>query len=214
MVVVAALLALVGQMGAVAQVPTAEQLQLLRNMSPEDRAALMESLGLGGGDVGDISTDSKRRLPADESRAEVREPLPEQRVIDQSLKPEDSIIIDIDFRREKPPQVVPQGEGLPPLTIPGEPAPELGDEEKSMLEQQIVQVRSRNPYQLDSAGALHLPGFPPIMLAGLDEKQATHRLAVLGAFIKLDVKVTKLPVRKAGVAGLKPFGYDLFKDRT
>ncbi len=50
------------------------------------------------------------------------------------------------------------------------------------------------------------------MLAGLDEKQATHRLAAVGAFFKLDIKVTKIPVRKTGVAGLKPFGYDLFKD--
>ena len=41
-----------------AQVPTAEQLELLRSMSPEDRAALMEQLGVGGG-VGDTgSTDS------------------------------------------------------------------------------------------------------------------------------------------------------------
>jgi protein involved in polysaccharide export with SLBB domain len=34
------------------------------------------------------------------------------------------------------------------------------------------------------------------------------------AFIKLDLKLTKLPVRKSGVSGLKPFGYDLFKDST
>jgi protein involved in polysaccharide export with SLBB domain len=212
-VVFAALLALAGQMVAVAQVPTAEQLEILRNMSPEDRAALMESLGLGNGNTGDINTDTKRRRPTDEFGAEPREPLPEKQTTDKALKPEDSIIIDIDFKKDKPPQVLPQGEGLPPLTIPGETAPVIGPEEKETLGQQIVQVRSRNPYQLDSTGALHLPGFSPIVLAGLDEKQATHRLAVVGAFIKLEVKVTKLPVRKSGVAALKPFGYDLFKDR-
>ena len=63
-------------------------------------------------------------------------------------------------------------------------------------------------------GSLLLPGFEPIMLAGLDEEQATHRLSAVVAFLKLDVKVTKLPVRKTGVAGLKPFGYDLFKDSS
>ena len=73
-------------------------------------------------------------------------------------------------------------------------------------------VRARNPYQLDSSGALLLPGFAPVMLAGLDEAQATHRLSAMPEFFKLDVKVTKLPVRKVGVGGLKPFGYDLFKD--
>ena len=75
-------------------------------------------------------------------------------------------------------------------------------------------VRSRNPYQLDASGALLLPGFEPIMLAGLNEEQATHRLSAVVVFLKLDVKVTKLPVRKTGVAGLKPFGYDLFKDAS
>jgi polysaccharide biosynthesis/export protein len=218
-VVIAALLALAGQMVAVAQVPTAEQLELLRNMSPEDRAALMETLGLGSnsGGLGDSSstTDAKRRRPADDTNADTREPLlPNQRMpIDPALKPDDSIIIDIDFKKDQPVQVVPQGEGLPPLTIPGAPAPQIDAEERTSLEQQIVKVRSRNPYQLDSAGALRLPGFEPIMLAGLDEKQATHRLSVIGAFVKLDVKVSKLPVRRSGVANLKPFGYDLFKDR-
>jgi protein involved in polysaccharide export with SLBB domain len=215
-VVIAALLAL-GQMVAVAQVPTAEQLELLRNMSPEDRAALMETLGLGGktGGLGDVNgTDAKQRRPMDETNADMRERLLiEQRKPDPALKPEDSILIDIDFKKDRPAQVVPQGEGLPPLTIPAEPAPPIEAEERESLAQKIAEIRSRNPYQLDSSGALHLPGFEPIMLAGLDEKQATHRLAVLGAFIKLDVKVAKLPVRKSGVAGLKPFGYDLFKDR-
>jgi protein involved in polysaccharide export with SLBB domain len=75
-------------------------------------------------------------------------------------------------------------------------------------------MRSRNPYQLDSEGALVLPGFAPIMLAGLDAKQATLRLSAVNVFLKLDVKVTRLPVRKTGVAGLKPFGYDLFKDTS
>ena len=72
-------------------------------------------------------------------------------------------------------------------------------------------MRSRNPYQLDTTGALLLPGFDPIVLAGLDPAQATHRLSLLATFYKLDVKVSRLPVRKLGVAGLKPFGYDLFK---
>ena len=52
------------------------------------------------------------------------------------------------------------------------------------------------------------------MLAGLNEEQATHRLSAIVVFLKLDVKVTKLPVHKTGVAGLQPFGYDLFKDAS
>src|SRR5687768_1810415 len=49
------------------------------------------------------------------------------------------------------------------------------------------------------------------MLAGLDEKQATLRLASVPVFSLLNVKITHLPVRKPGFAGLKPFGYELFK---
>ncbi len=87
--------------------------------------------------------------------------------------------------------------------------------ERLAFERLIELVRSRNPYQLDSSGILMLPGFAPIMLAGLDEEQATHRPRHgVMRFSKLDIKVTKLPVRKAGVAALKPFGYDLFKDSS
>ena len=215
---IAALWALLGVTDAVAQVPSPEQLELLREMSPEDRAALMESLGLGESSRTGGSTDEERRRQSgDENSGEERElrelPL-EQRKVDKALKPEDTVLVSLEFKKDEPPRVIPQGEGIPPLVIPGMTAPVIEAEERTELERQIALVRSRNPYQLDSSGALHLPGFAPIMLAGLDEVQATERLKVLNAFMKLDVKVMKLPVRKAGIAGLKPFGYDLFKGRT
>jgi protein involved in polysaccharide export with SLBB domain len=191
-------------------------------MSPEDRAALLEQLGLGGAILGDSQMDAStgsegamrgqrmRDIDA-QSRVDRRMPaLVLER--DLSLKPEDSLIIDIDFKKDKPPRIETPVPGQPPITIPGEPAPELDANEKVELQQLIDLVRSKNPYQLDSSGGLQLPGFAPIILAGLDEKQATHRLSSMIAFNKLDLKLTKLPVRKAGVSGLKPFGYDLFKD--
>src|SRR5690349_7671195 len=115
-------------------------------------------------------------------------------VIDKSLKVEDTVLIDIDFKKDKPPRIETPVLGQPPITIPGEPAPVLEPEEKKNLEVLIGLVRSRNPYQLDSSGLLVLPGFAPIMLAGLNEEQATHRLASMDAFFKLDIKVTMLPV--------------------
>src|SRR6185436_7945497 len=199
-----------------AQMPTAEQLELLRTMSPEDREALMEQLGLGGMVIDQPSSQNpndsrnQRRGTTDKDRdlTEPREPA----IKDLSLKPEDSVLIDINFKKDKPARVESQGTGLPPITIPAEPAPVLTDSEKAELQGIIDLVRSRNPYQLDKSGTLQLPGFAPIMLAGLDEEQATHRLTAINTFYKLDIKVTKLPVRRSGVAGLKPFGYDLFKD--
>ncbi|HEX6636403.1 MAG TPA: polysaccharide biosynthesis/export family protein, partial [Steroidobacteraceae bacterium] len=205
-----------------AQVPTAEQIELLKSMSPEDRQALMEQLGLGGagGMSGDVSDAASAQGGG---RDRVNDPLRrgrdetgdlEMRLAEKRIQPEDSVLIDIDFKKDKPPRIENAGAGLPPVTIPGELAPVLTPIERAEAERHIDLVRSRNPYQIDATGALLLPGFAPVMLAGLNEEQATHRLSAMVPFLKLDVKVTKLPVRKAGVGGLKPFGYDLFKDNV
>jgi protein involved in polysaccharide export with SLBB domain len=197
---------------AMAQVPTAEQLELLRSMSPEDRQALMEQLGLDAGSVGDVGTSqvpgTRGRNPSETPGANRSAPPAD----DKSLNPDDSVLVDIDFKKDKPAHVESQGAGLPPVTIPAELAPVLDEGERLDLQKRMDLVRSRNPYQLDPSGALLLPGLQPIMLAGLTEAQATHRLSAIGQFQKLDVKLSKLPVRKVGVAGLRPFGYDLFKD--
>lgn len=222
--VLTAFVVLAGSIPAFSQVPapTEEQLDLLRSMSPEDREALMQQLGLGGAGLGNGQTDSggepstKQQNPRTSDKAQNGDRLlmNDRTVIDKSLKVEDTVLIDIDFKKDKPPRIETPVLGQPPITIPGEPAPVLEPEEKKNLEVLIGLVRSRNPYQLDSSGLLVLPGFAPIMLAGLNEEQATHRLASMDAFFKLDIKVTKLPVRKAGIGGLKPFGYELFKDST
>jgi len=219
--VLAALLALCGSATVFSQqvpTPTPEQLELLRTMSPEDREALLQQLGLGGSSGNDSTSTSGApdRLPNGRNE-EANERRSEQLAMarlpaEKSLKPEDSVLIDIDFKKDKPARVQSQGAGLPPITIPAEPAPVIEPEEREILQQQIDLIRSRNPYQLDPTGALQLPGFASIVLAGLDEEQATHRLSALMPLLKLDIKLSKLPVRKLGVAGLKPFGYELFKD--
>lgn len=201
-----------------AQVPTAEQLELLRSMSPDDREALLEQLGLGGSGAaseigGGAGTSAGRGR---ERNAETLRALDSRllEATEKSLKIDDSVLIELDFKKDSPPRIEQQGQGLPPITIPGETAPVLDALERIELSTLIEQVRNRNPYVLDNTGALQLPGFAPVMLAGLDETQATQRLRAITSFQKLDLKLTKLPVRKEGSAGLKPFGYDLFKDST
>jgi protein involved in polysaccharide export with SLBB domain len=190
-------------------------------MSPEDREALMQQLGLGGSILGVTASPSGSDLGRGRNnRDQLNERSPDRNTItdrlnsEKQLKPDDSLLIDIDFKKGTPPRIEQPRPGEPPVTIPGEPAPELGAEEQGELADLIARIRARNPYQLDPSGALLLPGFAPIMLAGLNEEQATHRLSSVIAFMKLDIKVTKLPVRKAGIGGLKPFGYDLFKDSS
>jgi protein involved in polysaccharide export with SLBB domain len=92
------------------------------------------------------------------------------------------------------------------------PAPELSSEETRKRDDLMTLLRVRNPYQLDRTGALLLPGFAPIPLAGLDEEQATKRVAAEPALRNLVVKLVRLPLTKVGTLALKPYGYDLFED--
>jgi protein involved in polysaccharide export with SLBB domain len=86
----------------------------------------------------------------------------------------------------------------------------LSDEERMRLESLMTLIRAGNPYRLSREGTLTLPGFAPIALLGLTEEQATLRLKIEPAFRGIDVRVTRLPIRKTGRESLKPFGYDLF----
>ena len=93
-------------------------------------------------------------------------------------------------------------------------APEqLKEQDIKRLRDLIDLIRSRNPYQLTHDGSLILPGFAEISLVGLTDDQATLRLKTEPSFRNLDIRTTRLPLKKTGVAALKPFGYDLF-DRT
>jgi protein involved in polysaccharide export with SLBB domain len=110
----------------------------------------------------------------------------------------------------------------PSATTPGSPsaspilAPpiEVDDKEKARLQKLITLIRSKDPYTLDPAGAVLLPGFAAITLAGLTEEQAALRLSAEPDLLHLDFKVTYLPVKRLGGVGLKHYGYDLFGDIT
>jgi polysaccharide export outer membrane protein len=93
---------------------------------------------------------------------------------------------------------------------PQQPIEELQADEKQRLTDLVDLIRSHNPYQLDSSGELQLPGIPAMALAGLTEDLATRRAAAEPAFSKLQINLTRLPLKKSGQAALKPFGYDLF----
>lgn len=87
---------------------------------------------------------------------------------------------------------------------------QLTEDERTSLDALMTLIRSRNPYRLSRDGALALPGFAPMDLLGLTEEQATLRLKVEPTFRGIDVRLTRLPLKKTGTEGLKPFGYDLF----
>lgn len=95
---------------------------------------------------------------------------------------------------------------------PLRPLEELQANEKERLTELVDLIRAHNPYLLDSAGELQLPGVPPMALSGLTEDLATVRAAAQPALSKLHIRLTRLPVRKSGPEGLKHFGYDLFEN--
>lgn len=185
---------------AAAQSPTPEQLEIFRNLTPEQQLAVMEELSGSQSQPGDsvpvedprrsqgTESENARRLP-DRRPGTIREPeIP-------VIKPEDTILVE------------------PVLLEPvraGERREELDPEDRIRVEGVQRLIRSRNPYLIDRDGQLILPGFAPIALAGLTEKQATQRLSLEPSLLPLEVRVTRLPVAKSGAARLKPFGYDLF----
>lgn len=87
---------------------------------------------------------------------------------------------------------------------------QLSDDERARVDALMTMIRARDPYRLSRDGTLSLPGFPPIELLGLTEEQATLRLKVEPAFRGIDIRLTRLPLKKTGPEALKPFGYDLF----
>jgi polysaccharide biosynthesis/export protein len=89
--------------------------------------------------------------------------------------------------------------------------PELSQEQQARRKVLIDLIRTGNPYQLSHDGTLALPGFAPIALAGLTEPLAALRIGSEPALRELFIRVTKLPLRKAGTTALKPFGYELFE---
>jgi protein involved in polysaccharide export with SLBB domain len=111
------------------------------------------------------------------------------------------------FQNLQAQQLAQQQQQPPP---PDETA-QLTDIEKERLQKLILLIRSRNPYVLSREGVLTLPGLSGISLGGLSELQATLRLEVDPMLAGLHFRLTRLPLRKTGLEGLKPFGYDLFE---
>jgi polysaccharide biosynthesis/export protein len=210
--------------------PTPEQLEILRNLPPDERERLLNELGLGqfadqisgaldGGSGatggtrartdgrGDRAMDART---AREARVGLDGRLLEDEEDPSVLRADDTVLLDVAVRM---PRFVVEQPGNPASRLVpdpnAEPVPEL---ERKRLESLVALMRARNPYLLDRSGVLLLPGFRPIQLLGLNEEQATKRLAAEPDLDGIEVSLTRLPLKKTGVQGLRAFGYDLFKE--
>jgi protein involved in polysaccharide export with SLBB domain len=192
--VVAALSAGLASAPVSAQAPTPQQLELLKSLSPSDRAALMEQLGISADYMG-ASGETPKPAVTGAADANLRADAAREASLERARKaltfqPEDTVLVAITPKAA--------GAGAVPLDYADQVF--------------IESVLRRNPYQLDRAAALQLPGLDPIALGGLSEQQANRRLAADPSLRRFEMGVTRLPVARAGLAGLKPFGYDLFND--
>lgn len=251
--------------------PSADQIEMFKNLTPEQQQAILQSLGGSGGlgGLGGLSglgsstgglqgqsgrnTDNQGNLLNNNARRPSEEDEEKEPLI-PVLRADDWVIIEVDFHlNPRPAPSTPQASPLP-LPTPQNlqayqaaaaaqganqgqnqnqnqsgsnqssnqsgqnpddlTAPEmLTERDIKRLKDLIELIRSKNPYQLSHDGGLILPGFAEIPLAGLTDDQATLRLKIEPVFRNLDIRLTRLPLKKTGVEALKPFGYDLF-DRS
>lgn len=205
--------------------PTAEQLQIFNSLDPSQQQTILEALGRGNSGQSSSSGSSgfsnfpgnavdSRRDPNDRNGNNVNRRNNTRQPLNPTLKGDDTVLIEIDFPKEKTvvlPASADQKSQVVTVPPPERPVP-LSERQKQILTDLIALVRSRNPYKLNREGALQLPGFAPIPLAGLSIEQATSRVAADPAFLDLQLKLTLLPLEKPGIEGLKPFGYDLFEE--
>jgi protein involved in polysaccharide export with SLBB domain len=196
---VAALSAVLASAPVPAQAPSPQQIELLKSLSPSDRATLMEQLGISSESMGTPGETPKPAVPgavdADVRSDAAREASLERARKALTFQPEDTVLVEIEPAKPEDPAAA-------AAALPIDPADQVF----------MDSVLRRNPYQLDRAAALQLPGLDPIALGGLSEQQANRRLAADPSLRGFATKVTRLPVARTGLAGLKPFGYDLFND--
>ena len=195
---------LIAAAGAAAQTPTAEQMEVFRNLSPEQQKAVLESFG-SGTQSGMTHSDQRLETPA------TVKPRPTADERQRDLSPDgeprlaagDTLIVELEpvlfdgqerVLTERTRVVLEQGvagsrEGFnvaaatrAPPVAPAPPAPgpriQRTTAELDRVERLIETVRRDNPYRLGRTGALDLPGLGSVPLAGLTPVQATQRLAI------------------------------------
>jgi polysaccharide export outer membrane protein len=164
--------------------------ELQRSLPPAQRQAIIESLQQGGGAAGGVEeTDAAAVGVLDEEGLPIEGEDPFGLFGQQEnprLRGGSTLVIEFSVRAG---------------------AVELDPEAAQRAEDFRERLARGNPYQLDNAGVLYLPGVPAIELAGLDVNQATVRVRTEPQLRPFDATLTFLPLEPQ----LRPFGYDLFR---
>lgn len=171
--------------------PTAEQLQMLDQLPPEQRRQALQALEqLNRQESG--GTQQPRI-------AEELSPLPQA---DQPLSAEFLAILG-----------EPEAEGGSQLIIDLQPKLFLSSQETTMLQDDaaLQRIQGSHYYELNESGVLLLPGLSNIPLLGLTAEAIEQRLGAEPSLEIFDVSVSILDEKPIGADALEPFGYDLFE---
>ena len=219
---------LIASAAAVAQESNASgAVQAFGTLSPEQQQAILQRLssqsGSGsatqGGGNGRQGTGNAISNSAPASDRSTNVSMAQQAAI-PVFEPEDTVLLDINVPGEKSvaqrtaDAYVRELAGETSRSIDGAAAgaakPPGEDRSLDPAHQLVRVLGDNNPYKLDREGILQLPGFRAIELRGLNEAEATRRLAAEPALQNFEIRVIRLPVAKTGVAALRLYGYDLF----
>lgn len=221
-----------------AQTPSADQIEIFRELSPEQQQAILEAFGGTGSATGRGSATGQDRLSGqqDASRRNGRSrtdrsasALFDQTPREPRFKPLDTLLLSLkirEFQNEEQLQAIWKRAATPPQvaspsTLPGaavQPAAQPPQEriarseaETARLEELRTRILRRNPFSLDKWGILNVPELGPIPLAGLTAEEAQMRIAAEPLLADYLVTVTYLPVEPVGSKALEPFGHELFE---
>lgn len=214
------------------QSPSAEQLQMLQQLPESERQALLQSLGISGGNLpGQTGTP----MPLQQA-APVAAPVTtsEEPTGVPTLAAGSTVIVKLRLPRVN--GVASPDEQRRAQAAAGT-SPTIDDElgdlqqlarlegggsvdpEVERLFQQRVDRNAQlglllgaSTYVLDREGRVTFPGVATLALAGLTENQAARRIEAEPSLRPLMAEVMLLPLERFGVDALEPFGYDLFRD--
>lgn len=177
---------LVTPLESLGQTPTPAQMEVFRNLPPDQQQQILEQIGESRGTTAQPAAPSAALPTSQPKMDEATRKLLESFEETPRLRAGDSLLLAIDLVVD----------------------PEKPEKENQIIARQQHQRRllDGNPYALDRMGRLVLQGATPIVLAGLTAEEATLRLNADPQLQGYEFAVQLLPVEPE----LKPFGYDLF----
>lgn len=217
---------------------TAEQMEMFRNLPPDQQRAVMEAME--GRQSGQVRTDRVIDFPQTVRPRSVQEHREEEANRSARLDgpprlmEQDTLLLHLELKQyedqnvplrpetisreqlpSRPdgsvPQETAQAQQSSALQPPVDRTPIVRSEEQEQkLKDLRDRIHRRNPYRLDKWGILIVPELGPIPLAGLTVEEAMSRLGAEQALSEFVVHITHLPLLPVGTEALKPFGYDLF----